>query len=79
MKLGGAFPPTAPVSLAKSATERGRELRDRRRSQGLIELKVWVSPNDQDKFKAQAQKSVERHLRSWTRDQAKANGQKTLF
>lgn len=64
---------------AMSATERGRLLRARRRAQGLIELKVWVSPNDEANIKAQANKSVERHMLAWTRDQAKANGQKTLF
>lgn len=67
------------TDAAMSATERGRQLRARRRAQGLVELKVWVSPNDEAKIKAQASKSVERHVSAWTRDQAKANGQMKMF
>lgn len=62
-----------------TATQRGRMLRARRRAQGLVELKVWVSPNDQEKIKDQASRSVKKHLRLRAREQAQADGQRSLF
>lgn len=54
-------------------------LRARRRAQGLVELKVWVSPNDADKIRSEAQKSVKRHIRRCAAARAEAEGQQRLF
>ena len=86
MKLGKALGATAPVKASAksprrglSSTERGRALKSRRKAMGLIELKVWVSPNDADDLRGRAAKSCKRHERQFLLDQAKAAGQKTLF